>query len=108
MKEKVEADKTEQEMRNLECQIVIQRDQYDLEQEKQKQNQRAKSLIRVTTRNKEVKSIDNICRHTIVFLFHIQLMENKWEYDQWNRAHQWHVERAILADDPVNWSKTMT
>jgi len=71
MKEKVEADKTEQEMRNLECQIVIQRDQYDLEQEKQKKNQRAKSLIRVTTRNKEVKSIDNICRHTIVFLFHI-------------------------------------
>jgi hypothetical protein len=35
-------------------------------------------------------------------------MENKWEYDQWNRAHQWHVERAILADDPINWSKTMT
>ena len=32
-------------------------------------------------------------------------MENKWEYDQWNRAHQWHVDRAILADDPINWSK---
>ena len=35
-------------------------------------------------------------------------MENKREYDQWNRVHQWHVERVILADDPINWSKTMT
>ena len=35
-------------------------------------------------------------------------MQNKWEFDEWNRAHQWHVERAILADDPINWSKTLT
>jgi hypothetical protein len=55
MKEKDEADRNEHEMKNLECQIVIQRDQKDLEQEKQKQSQRTRSLIKVTTINKEVK-----------------------------------------------------
>lgn len=35
-------------------------------------------------------------------------MDNKREYDQWNRVHQWHVERAMLADSPINWSKTLT
>ncbi|CAF0933676.1 unnamed protein product [Rotaria sordida] len=89
MKEKIQADKNEQSIKNLECQILIQRDRQDLEDDKQKQDKRAQLLFKVTTRNKES-------------------MENKWEYDQWNRIHQWHVERTILADDPINWSKTMT
>ncbi len=55
MKEKIEADKNEKEMKNLECRIVIQRDRRDLEQEKQEKQQRARSLIKITTRNKEVK-----------------------------------------------------
>ncbi|CAF1039869.1 unnamed protein product [Rotaria sp. Silwood1] len=89
MEEKIQADKNEQLIKSLECQNLIQRDRQDLEDDKQKQNKRAQLLFKVTTRNKE-------------------LMENKWEYDQWNRIHQWHVERTILADDPINWSKTMT
>ncbi len=105
MKEKAEADKNEQDMKNVECQIVIQRDRQDLEQEKQKQNRRARSLLKVSAINKEVRKKKDIL---IYYYFFYQLMENKWEYDQWNRAHQWHVERAILADDPINWSKTLT
>lgn len=35
-------------------------------------------------------------------------MQSKWEYEQWKRIHEWHVERAMLADTPINWSKTMT
>ncbi len=54
MDEKAQTDKNNQDMKNLECQIVIQRDQQELEQEKQKQKQRAKSLLKVTARNKEV------------------------------------------------------
>jgi hypothetical protein len=66
MKEKIEADKNEKEMKNLECRIVIQRDRRDLEQEKQEKQQRARSLIKITTRNKEVKVkryITSIHRH---------------------------------------------
>ncbi len=66
MKEKIEADKNEKEMKNLECRIVIQRDRRDLEQEKQEKQQRARSLIKITTRNKEVKGkryITSIHRH---------------------------------------------
>jgi hypothetical protein len=66
MKEKIEADKNEKEMKNLECRIVIQRDRRDLEQEKQEKQKRARSLIKITTRNKEVKGkryITSIHRH---------------------------------------------
>ena len=56
MREKAETDRMEQEMKSFESQIVIQRDREDLEQEKQKQKHRSRSLIRVTTRNKEVNS----------------------------------------------------
>jgi len=55
MEEKAQADKTEQEMKNLEIQFVIEKDRQDLEQDKQKQNQRTRSLVQVTTKNKEVK-----------------------------------------------------
>jgi len=54
MDEKAQTDKNNQDMKNLECKIVIQQDQQELEQEKQKQKQRAKSLLKVTARNKEV------------------------------------------------------
>ena len=54
MREKAQTERSEQEMKNLECQIVIQRDRDDLEEEKQKQKHRTRSLLRVTTRNKEV------------------------------------------------------
>ena len=52
---KAQSDKNEQEMKSRECQVVIKHDQEDLEQEKQKQNDRARGLLQVTTRNKEVK-----------------------------------------------------
>lgn len=67
MREKAETDRMEQEMKSFESQIVIQRDQEDLEQEKQKQKHRTRSLIRVTTRNKEVNSPSPLC--TSLFLF---------------------------------------
>lgn len=86
---KVQSDKTELELKNRATEMIIEQDRQYLEQEKQRQNQRAKLLAQATAKNKE-------------------LMQNKWEYDQWNRVHQWHVERAILADTPINWSKTMT
>ncbi|CAF0730680.1 unnamed protein product [Rotaria sp. Silwood1] len=89
MEQKVQADKFELEMKNRATEIVIEQDRQYIEQEKQKQIERAKFLLQFTAKNKE-------------------LMENKWEYDQWNRMHRWHVERAILADTPINWSKTMT
>ncbi|CAF0792560.1 unnamed protein product [Adineta ricciae] len=89
IKEKIQFDKTERGRKNLECQSIIEKDRQDLEQYKQKQQQRAKYLLEFTTKNKE-------------------LMENKWAHDRWNRVHQWHVERVILADDPINWSKTLT
>lgn len=54
MKDKAEMDKMEQDMKNHECQNVIQRDRQDLEQDKQKQTQRTRFLFQVTTKNKEV------------------------------------------------------
>jgi hypothetical protein len=41
-------------MKNFECHIVIEKDRQDLKEEKQKQNQRVRSLFQVTTKNKEV------------------------------------------------------
>lgn len=54
MEEKMQSDKHEQEIKNLESQKLIQRDRQDLEDEKQRQKQRAKLLFKVTARNKEV------------------------------------------------------
>jgi hypothetical protein len=54
MEEKAQTDKNEQEMKNFECHIVIEKDRQDLKEEKQKQNQRVRSLFQVTTKNKEV------------------------------------------------------
>lgn len=71
MREKAETDRMEQDMKSLESHIVIQRDREELEEEKQKQKHRSRSLIRVTTRNKEVKSL---CFHFFMhdsFLFTI-------------------------------------
>ncbi len=69
MKEKAEAEKNEQEMKNLECKNVIQRDRQDLEQEKQKRCQRAKSLIRVTAKNKEVTKLTTYVNILLFYLF---------------------------------------
>lgn len=54
MKDKAETEKMEQDMKNHECQNVIQRDRQDLEQDKQKKTQRTQFLFQVTTKNKEV------------------------------------------------------
>ncbi|CAF0729959.1 unnamed protein product [Adineta steineri] len=89
MEEKTQSDKNEQARKSRECQSIIEQDRQDIEKYKQKQKQQAQFLFQFTAKNKE-------------------LMENKWEYDRWNRAHQWHVERVILSDNPINWSKTMT
>jgi hypothetical protein len=69
MKDKAQSDKTEQEMKNRECDIVIQYDRQDLEKEKQKQNERTKVLLQVTTRNKEVKKIYIFQRTNIMLYF---------------------------------------
>ncbi|CAF1961963.1 unnamed protein product [Rotaria magnacalcarata] len=89
MEHKIQADKIQIDMKNRATEIVMEQDRKDIEQEKQRQIDRAKFLLHFTVKNKE-------------------LMESKWEYDNWNRTHQWHVERAVLADTPINWSKTMT
>ena len=55
IKEKIQFDKTERGRKNLECQSIIEKDRQDLEQYKQKQQQRAKYLLQFTTKNKEVR-----------------------------------------------------
>lgn len=55
MEEKLQANKSEQAIQNLESQLLIQRDRQDLETDKQRQNQRARLLLKATVRNKEVK-----------------------------------------------------
>ncbi|CAF4269879.1 unnamed protein product [Rotaria socialis] len=88
MEHKIQTDRNDQILKGFESQILIQRDRQDLESDKQKQKQHSRFLFQTTIKNKE-------------------LMENKWESDQWSRVHQWHVERAIIADDPINWSLPM-
>jgi hypothetical protein len=54
MEEKAQINKNEQERKNLDCQFIIEKDRQDLEQQKQRQKQRAALLSKCTTRNKEV------------------------------------------------------
>jgi hypothetical protein len=54
IEEKAQTDKNEQEMKNFECRIVMEKDRVDLEQEKQKQKQKVKSSLLTAVRNKEV------------------------------------------------------
>lgn len=109
MEEKDQANKLEQEIKAIETQLLIEKDRQDQEQLKKRHIERTRGLLGATTKNKEVFFRDNIlCLFQFFVGFSLQLMENKWDFDQWNRVHQWHVDRAILADDPVNWSKTLT
>jgi len=55
MEEKAQINKNEQERKNLDCKFIIEKDRQDLEQQKQKEKQRAALLLKVTTRNKEVQ-----------------------------------------------------
>ncbi|CAF0774468.1 unnamed protein product [Didymodactylos carnosus] len=89
MEQKTLSDKSILMEKNHETLMAIEQDRHDLEHDKQKQIARSKILLNVTANNKK-------------------LMENKWDYDNWNRKYQWHVDRSILMDDPINWSKTMT
>lgn len=55
MEQKVQADKVELEIKNRATELIIEQDRQYLEQEKQRQNQRAKLLAQVTAKNKEVR-----------------------------------------------------
>ncbi|CAF1430770.1 unnamed protein product [Adineta ricciae] len=89
MEERAQTEKHEMDLKKRSASLVLEQDRQFHEEEKQRNDARTKLLAKVSLKNKE-------------------LMENKREYDQWNRVHQWHVERAMLADSPINWSKTLT
>ena len=108
MEQKVQAEKAEIEARNRMTEMVIEQDRLYHEQERQRKMDRARALMQVTAKNKEVSRLQHEMFLALFFRSSFQLMENKWDHENWNRLHQWHVERAILADDPINWSKTMT
>lgn len=55
MDHKVQTEKVELEQRNRATELVIEQDRQYIEQEKQRQTQRAKLLARVTAKNKEVR-----------------------------------------------------
>jgi hypothetical protein len=59
MEQKVLADKYELEMNNRATEMIIEQDRQYLEQEKQRQNERAKLLSQVTAKNKEVRKEKN-------------------------------------------------
>ena len=105
MEHKVQVERDELATKNQAIELIIEQDRQHVEQEKQRRNERARVLMQVTTKNKEVW---NERGENASSIHSFQLMENKWDYEQWNRLHQWHVERAMLADNPINWSKTMT
>ena len=54
MEQKAQADKNEIEVRNRATEVIIEQDRQYLEQEKQRRIERAKLLLQVTTKNKEV------------------------------------------------------
>ena len=113
MEAKDQEEKLQQELTAIETRMIIEKDHQDQEELKQRHLERARALLEATARNKEVKYllsflyVKGIPTKLISFLF-FKSMENKWEFDQWNRFHQWHVDRVMLADDPINWSKTLT
>lgn len=105
MEEKAQAERRELDLKNLSTGLVLDQDRQYIEGEKQRSEARSKALAKVSLRNKEVTHLRPRSPSCIQSS---QMMDNKREYDQWNRVHQWHVERAMLADSPINWSKTLT
>jgi hypothetical protein len=55
MEHKVQTDKEELELKNRATGMIIEQDRQYIEQEKQRQNERARLLLQVTVRNKEVR-----------------------------------------------------
>jgi hypothetical protein len=55
MEQKAQADKNELEINNRVTEMIIEQDRQYLDQEKQRQNERAKLLLQVTAKNKEVR-----------------------------------------------------
>jgi len=69
MEQKVQTDKNELEQRNRATEMIIEQDRQYLEQEKQRQNERAKLLSQVTAKNKEVRKEKIFLNETnIIFL----------------------------------------
>lgn len=56
MEHKAQTEKVETELRNRATELVIEQDRQYVEQEKQRQHQRAKLLAKVTEKNKEVRA----------------------------------------------------
>jgi hypothetical protein len=55
MEQKVQIDRNELEIKNRATEMIIEQDRQFMEQEKEKQNQRARLLAQVTVKNKEVR-----------------------------------------------------
>ena len=55
MEHKIQEDKIEIDMKNRATEIVMEQDRKDIEQEKQRQIDRAKLLLHFTIKNKEVR-----------------------------------------------------
>jgi hypothetical protein len=71
MEQKIQADKNEIEMNNRATEMVIEQDRQFFEQEKQRKNERAKLLLEVTAKNKEVRKeflSDKITRYFLVLV----------------------------------------
>ncbi len=71
MEQKIQADKNELEMNNRATEMIIEQDRQFVEQEKQRKNERAKLLLEVTAKNKEVRKeflSDKITRYLLVLV----------------------------------------
>lgn len=70
MEHKAQTEKVETELRNRATELVIEQDRQYVEQEKQRQHQRAKLLAKVTEKNKEVRAenLPSISIKTISFI----------------------------------------
>lgn len=55
MEHKIQVDKAETEIKNRSTGLIMERDKQDIEQEKQRQIDRAKHLFEYTVKNKEVR-----------------------------------------------------
>lgn len=75
MEYKVQADKVETELKSRATELVLEQDRQYVEQEKQRQQQRAKLLAKVTAKNKEVRRKNLQHSHTYKSV-HIQYLVN--------------------------------
>lgn len=71
MEQKAQADRIELEIKNRATELVLEQDRQYLEQERQRQSQRAKLLAQVSVKNKEVRKSNRSSStiHRLLFVF---------------------------------------